>query len=288
MGATQISMSVNSSFTSHCYDSMAAHYISQAFCLVKLLLVTPSAALVLFLGVRRWRRQQQGRLPPASPSDVFTYHVSVFELTNLFGYVLFFWGEFAGLTKMEVAAEVVLNFTFFDPLVFHMLACLDRYLAVVYPITYLWLRQSAGIRIQIIIPVCVWLLSSTLGTLGFFQAEFHSVLLSVLLAIFLVTISTFSIHILCVLKHAGPDGIGVREDRGKVSQSRQRAAHMVMAIAGTHWMWFFGILLSIILMDSSLRSEKYGCLAILAGFWFSLPSILILPLLYLRKAGKWK
>lgn len=267
---------------------MVARDINQAFFFTKLLLVTPFVVLVLFLGVRRWRRQQQGCLPPASHSDVFTYHVSVFELINLFGYVLYNCGKFAGLTKMEVVGHIVLSLTFFGPLVFHIMACVDRYLAIVYPITYLRLRQSVGIRIQIISTVCVWLLSSAIGIFGFLERDYQFFVVSVPLAFFLVIISVFCIHILCALKHAGPDGMGVREDRGKVSQSRQRAARMVMAITGTLWMWFFGILLPIILINSSLRSDKYGCLVLLAGFWFSLPSNLILPVLYFRKVVKRK
>lgn len=284
MGTTQTRMSVNSSFTINCYNSVVARNMNQAFYLTKLLLVTPVIVVVLFLNVRRWRRQQRGCLPPASTSDVFTCHVSLFELLNLFGYILYFWGEFAGLTKMANAGEIVLRGTFFGPLVFHIIACVERYLAVVFPLTYMRLRRSVGTRIQI----CVWLLSSAMGIFAFLEADNYMIFLSVQLAMFLVLISMFSIHILCALKHAGPDGMGVREDRSKVSQSKQWASNMVMAITGTLWMWFFGILLSGTLMKSSLQGDWYGCLVTLAGFWFSPPSNLVLPLLYLRKVGKWK
>lgn len=264
---------------------MVAHYINQAFCLTKLLSVTPFAVLVLFLGVRRWRRQQQGCLPAASHSDAFTYHVSVFELIHLLGYVLYYWGKFGGITKVAAVGEIVLRLTFFGPLVFHIMACVDRYLAVVYPVTYLRLRGSDGIKIQIIITVCVWLLSSSLGIFAILEVDHHHIFILVLLSISLVIISMFSVHILCALKHAGPDGVGVRGERGNVSQSRQRAARMVMAITGSLWLWFFGIFLPIILIYSG---HEYGCLVMLAGFWFSLPSNLVLPLLYLRKFGKRK
>lgn len=287
MGATETSMFDNSSLAINCYGSMVASYISRAFFLTKLLLVMPFIILVLFLSVLRWRRQQQGCVPPASHSDVFTCHVSVFELVNVFGYILYYWGHFAGVTKMAVVGEIVLRCTFLGPLIFHIMACVDRYMAVVFPITYMRLRQLVSIRIQIISTVCVWLLSSTLGIFALLEGNYFAIFLSVQLAIFVVIISMFSLHILCALKHAGPEDMGIREGRSKVSQSRQRAAYMVMAITGSLWMWFFGILLPIILMNSSLRSDKHGCLVTLAGFWFSLPGNLVLPLLYLRKVGKW-
>lgn len=289
MDTTQTSMPVNTSITSYCYDPRVAIYISYAFCLTKLLLVTPFIVAVLFLGVRRWRRQQQqGCLPPAIHSDVFTYHVSVFEIINLFGYVFNFCGKLAGLHEMVTVGNIMLRVTFLGPVVFHILACVDRYLAVVCPVAHLRLRQSAGIRIRIISTVFVWLLSSGLGAFAFVEEDHYFYLLGVLFAIFLVIISTFSLHILCALKRAGPASMGVRRDRAKVSQSKQRAFHMVMAITVTLWMWFIGILLPIILMASDLKSEIDVCLLVLAGFWFSLPSNLVLPLLYLHRDGKQK
>lgn len=288
MDTRQTSMSVNSSSTSYCYDSSVALYLIHAFWFTKLLLVTPFIVVVLFLGVRRWRRQQQGCLPPASHSDVFTYHVCVFEIIHLFGYIFNFCARFAGLPEMVTVGDIMLKLTFLGPVVFHIMACVDRYLAVVYPVTHLRLRQSAGIRIRIISTVFVWLLSYGLGAFAFVEEERHLYLLCVLFAIFSVIISTFSLHILCTLKHAGPAGMGVGRDRANVSQARQRAFHMVMAITGTLWMWFIGILLPIILKASGLIRENDGCLVVLAGYWFSLPSNLVLPLLYLRRVGKQK
>lgn len=287
-------MSANSTLTSACNHAAVVHYIKLTFFLSKLLLVTPLVALVLFLGVRRHRRrrqrQQQGRPPsPASHSDVFTYHVSVFELVNLFGYVLSYSGVFAGLYEMAAAAVIVLRLTLLVPVIFHIMACVDRYLAVICPISYMRLRVSAG-RIQLISPLCAWLLSAALGVFSYLEEDYYRVLLHVLSVVSLVVISTFSTHMLCALRHAGPEGAGsgAREDQGRASRSKERAAQMVVTITGTLWMWFLALLLPVALRNSVLQSHHGGCLVVSVGFWFSLPTDLVLPLLYLRKVAKQK
>lgn len=90
-----------------------------------------------------------------SVAPMCTYHVSVFEIINLFRYTFNFCGKFAGLRVMVTAGNIMLKWTFLGPVVFHIMACVARYSVVVYPVTPLRLRQSAGIRIRFISTVCV-------------------------------------------------------------------------------------------------------------------------------------
>lgn len=281
-------MSVNSSSTSFlsCFDSVVSLYISIAYFLTKLVLVLPFVVLVLYLGLRRWWRQRQGTLTTTSHSDVFIYHVCIFEFIFVIGSVFLYCGWLSGLSEMMSVGLHICTVSFPGPILLHIMTCVDRYLAVVYPVTYLRLRQSGGVKIRITSTFCVWLLSSGLGSVGVAKPDFYFFVLLGFFAVSIVIISLFSLQVLCALNRPGPAEVRGRGEREQVDQSKKRVSHIVMAITGAVWMWLIGSLLPIILRMSHLVSDNDGCLLLICGYWFSLPSNLVLPLLYLQRAGK--
>ena len=276
-------MSVNSS-SSHlytCLDSRAGLIISVAYSVTKNILILPLSTFVLYLGHQRWRRQRS--FATTSHSDIFTYNMAAVELICAFGGIAFFCGVYTGLSEL-VRVELYAYFMVFPgEMFFHILTCVERYLAVVHPVTYMGLRQSGGVKIRNISIVCVWLLSfGWSGVAGGIDLPYIPIFCALVVAS--VVVSFCSLSVLRVLIRPGPGEVG--GDRERVDQSKQRAFHTITTIMGVLWLWFAGFLVCLALKYSNLLNYNDTCRVLLSGFWFSLPSSLVLPLLFLHRAGK--
>ncbi|XP_044040228.1 uncharacterized protein LOC122870237 [Siniperca chuatsi] len=285
----QADMSVNSSNSSlyllfyHCFDSRTAVFIYTTYLNIKILLGLPLSILIFYLGHRQWRRQSS--TTRTSHSDVFTYHLAAIELTTVVAFIFFFCGSYTDLPVMKKVGFYVGNMGFPGEMFFHLLTCVERYLAVVHPVTYLGLRQSGGVRIRNISVVCVWLLCfGWTGVLALYDPHFPSIPFSCILVFTLFVVSPCSLSVLCVLIRPGPGKVGGGEER--VDQSKQRAFHTVVAITGVLWLWFVGLLVCVALEASLLLSYSDGCVVAVSAIWLNLPSSLVLPLLFLHRAGK--
>lgn len=72
---------------------------------------------------------------------------------------------------------------------FPLMTCVEHYLAVVHPITYLSLRKAKGIRIRNITAGRIWLLIFAASGLVFWEAKDFAVIMSlctVVLALFII------------------------------------------------------------------------------------------------------
>ncbi|KAE8279329.1 hypothetical protein D5F01_LYC22916 [Larimichthys crocea] len=127
-----------------------------AFTITSILLLLPLYVLVLYLGLQRWRQQRSGTT--MSHSDVFTYHMVCIELISVLGSCLNCWGVHTDQPLMMMVGInlSVINLT--GQMFFHILTCVERYLAVVHPVTYRSLKEARGIRMRNVIIGCVWLL----------------------------------------------------------------------------------------------------------------------------------
>ena len=72
-------------------------------------------------------------------------------------------------------------------------------------------------------------------------------------------------------------------NREHVDQSKQRAFNTIMLIMGVLMFSFGG---TVIVLATTALPESEACLVILCTLWFDLPSRLVLPLLFLHRAGK--
>ncbi|KAL7375679.1 hypothetical protein ABVT39_021978 [Epinephelus coioides] len=283
-------MSVNSTLTSntihhpffHCSDVTVNFIISVAFTVTKFLLLHPLSILVLYLGHQRWRRQRSTTM---SHSDFFTVQMAAMELISQSGWVLFCCGYYADRPVMSIVGMYLCFIIFPGQTFFHILTCVERYLAVVHPVTYLGLRHSAGVRIRNISTGCVWLLCfGWIGVTALYMPEFPIIPFLSFLIFSLFVVSFCSLSVLHVLIRPGPGEVG--GDREQVHQSKQRAFHTIMAIMGVLCLMFVGILVCVALDASPLLSSTDGCVVMISAIWFSLPSSLVLPLLFLHRAGK--
>lgn len=75
-------------------------------------------------------------------------------------------------------------------------------------------------------------------------------------------------------------------NKRRVDQTKQRAHFTMVVIAGTMYVNYIGILTCIGLHRALVLEYAQKCVVITVTFWFSLPSSMTTPLLFLHRAGK--
>ncbi|XP_056225891.1 uncharacterized protein LOC130164919 [Seriola aureovittata] len=227
-------MSVNSSFNSsdsslHLLLKHCSEFRPSTFNFVLLL---PLFTFVLYMGYQR-------SLSKSSHSDVFTYNVVALETLSILGFFCYCGGALADSMIAVLVGSCMFSITSAGQNLFHVLTCVERYLAVVHPVTYLGLRQSGGVRIRNISIGCVWLIC--FGTLSGFillDRSFTGVAASCLLVFSLIVVSFCSLSVLCVLIGPGPGDVG--GDRERVDQTKRRAFYTITVIMGALVLRFMG------------------------------------------------
>lgn len=262
----------------------SAGFIFAAFTIANLVLLFPLCIFILYLGFKQ--RKQKGSGSPMSHSDVFTFHMAFIELLCVLGSTLCYVGACAHLIVIISVGLCFFAFNLNARMLFHTLTCMERYLAVVYPTTYLSLRTTKGIRIRKVIVSCVWFLSS-FWTAGMFpSSRFNSFAVSYLcfLSFAVVAISLCSLHVLRVLVRQGPgDKSGGRR---QLDPSKLKAFYTIMIILGVLLLLFIGNIVSVSVSNSVTKNVLTKCHVWLVVLWLSSPSSLVLPLLFLQRTGK--
>lgn len=281
---TRHNMSHNSSSSNfNCNLSEVGLSINVAFFITKMIAVLPLSVIILYLGYQQWRRQRS--FTETSHCDVFTYHVAAIELTFVCGTIVLGCGEFTNQSVLTSVGIYATAISYPGEMFFNIVTCVERYLAVVHPITYLGLRQSGGVRIRNICICCVWLLCfGWVCVIAFSTTDSFHIPFFCITAISLVTTSLCSLSVLCALIGPGPGEMG--GDRQRVVQSKRKAFHTITAIMLVLLMSFLGTLLTIGLNNMNLLSDLDRCIILVSGNFCSLPTSLVLPLLFLQRAGK--
>lgn len=265
-----------------CLLSSFGSFAFYAFTFTSILVLLPPFILVLHLGLRQQLRQHLST--PTGHSDLFTFHVILLDLLSLFGCVVTSCGIHIHIPHMILVGMYFYTTNLFGQMFFHILTCTDRYVAVVYPVTYLNLKTTKWIKIRTITITCVWLFSCCIFTHLIYQNG--SILVYLLIgvetiAIFLI----FSLNLYIVLSliclHPGREGGRRHADPLKV-----KALQNVTVILGVLSLRFLGYILATATTVIGQIQEGERCITYLTGIWLTLPSSLVLPLIYLQKAGK--
>ncbi|KAM7366639.1 hypothetical protein PAMP_016060 [Pampus punctatissimus] len=285
-------MSVNSSSLSNssiyslgfpCINSSASMLFFIVLNMIRGFVILPLCILILYLGYQQWRQQRS--FSKMSHSDIFTYHMVAIELIWVLSCGVFLYGFFTNIIEVMKVGFCFGTISYAGQLFFHILTCVERYLAVVHPIIYLRFRNSCGVRIRNVSIGCVWLLC--FGYVGITFNKFPAapiIPLSCLLVSSSTIVSFCNLSVLCVLLRQGPGDRG--RDKVHVDQSKKRAFLNTLAIMGVMWLWFVGFLVYIVLNMSSHLSYSVVCLISNSASLINLPSSVVLPLLYLHRAGK--
>lgn len=257
--------------------------VSLTVLIVISILILPVHVLVLKLALQKWQQKQS--TTAISNFDLITYHLVVLELVSVVGSIFGFIGLLIGYINLTVVGVYLSPLKLTGHMLFDILTCAERYLAVVHPVTYLSLRTANGIRARNVIIGCVWVMSAvSVGTMSLIDEVSLVLLSSATVCLCVLFISFCSISALCVLTQTKP-GEGVAE-RQVFDRSKLKAFYTIIFILAMLLLRSGSSLLTLIKLDSVQMRTNVKCGLWFSVFWFCLPSSLVSPLLLLQKAGK--
>lgn len=225
-------MSVNSTFNFFleydCSNHTASSNMFTAISAMRAIFLLPVSTLVIYLGYQQWRRQYS--FQTASHSDIFAYNMAATELIWVAGCFCTFGGTYNNHSAMLTVGSIASRTGLYAEMGFHILSCLECYLAVVHPISYLHFKNAHGVRIRNISVGCVWLFC--FGLIGVHQTLTSNRIVPLFCVLALVIMITFfcSLSVLCVLIHAGP---GKGGEKQRVDRLKLRAFFTIIAITCT-------------------------------------------------------
>lgn len=219
-------------------------------------------------------------------SDVFTFQIVLLQIFGVVAILIYCYGAF-----FNSIISVTVGYNIFASMapgetMFHVLTCAERYLAVVNPVTYRGLRQSGGVRIRNICIGCVWLLCLLVyaGSAASINQLVSIIITFLMLISASVTVTFCSISVLFVLIRPGPGEVGGIHKR--LNRAKQKAFYTILVILTTLILRFLSYLVYTIVFSLVHVTTNDPCLFFWFVNWFSLPSILVLPLLFLQRIGK--
>lgn len=115
---------------------------------------------ILVVCYKTWRRERlTSPFTKRSHSDVFTYNVLVLDMLNVLATLFLLFGALTEKPGFQWAGSVLFSIFIPGQTLFHLLTCMEYYLAVLHPIFYVRLKGSLGFRARNIIIACIWLTS---------------------------------------------------------------------------------------------------------------------------------
>ncbi|KAM8899869.1 uncharacterized protein AB9W97_010092 isoform 1-T1 [Spinachia spinachia] len=270
-------------FLQKCFSGPAGTISTIAITVCSLLLVLPLCVYVVYLGLKQRHQRRSGTA--ASHSDVFTYNMVAVELMNIAGYLLCCGGVLTGVPVMVPMGICLLSVYYFGQQLFHTLTCVERYVAVVHPVAYLRLRSQKGATARDVSIGCVWLLCfANISLLPCADSNSMTILALCLEVFIFIVVSFCSLSVLCVLIGPGPGSGG--EGRQRVDRSKMRSFYTVVVIMGLLVVRVGGTAVYSALYVSPDVGASEICSLLLASTWSTLPCSLVLPVLFLHRAGK--
>lgn len=285
----QLSAMVENSSNCHPLDSRlcfsrASVYLFTVYFILSLPLL-PLYTCVFVQVYRQWRRRRSTPTwMTVSHTDVMTYHMTVLEVVGLHGSLLYGYSTLTGNFILLWWGAVILYISSSGQTLFHLLTCMERYLAIVHPVTYVGLKQRGGVRLRNAFICCVWLLC--FGSLAFMTLSWTYYVLAnfFLLILTLVIVSFCSLLVIRALTHPRPGKVGGNKE--PVDQSKQKAISTIVLILLALAIRF----LSSMVVQVMNFVNGQASIDLLSLMWssmlLSLPSRLVLPLLFLQKAEK--
>lgn len=253
-----------------------------SYTVINIVLLLPLCTSVLYLGLQQW--WQQRTRGPMNHIDAFTYNMSISEVLSTMGLICLC---LAIHTKVQPVAAVGVSLFAINmngQVIFHTMACVERFLAIIHPITYLSLRKANGVRKRNVAIVSVWLLN--IMQTGVMYVKLDDYLMHfyfTLITFFLAIVSVNTLYAVCALLHSGPRA---GRTRSQLVQSKAKAFHNMVVIVGALWVRFVGhfcITLLYMFLDAGGHQK---CILLLGVVWFSLSTSLPLPLLFLCRLAK--
>lgn len=240
--------------------------------------ILPLYICVFVVSHQRWKKCQS-----ASHSDICTIHVCVMEVLAFFGLLLHVCAIHMRVLHLDPYGNFIIALMAPGTTLLHLLTCVERYFAVVHPVTYHQsLKQIVGVKIRNVSIGCIWLLCLWLACLFkvFWVYTYFSL---VLLAISLILVSFCSFSILVVLMRPRPSG-DVSNNSCQVDRKKRRAFIIVMLIDGVLLLRFMCAMITQVFYLKYPAIHAHVLMWCLV--WLNVPSMLLLPLVFLHRAGR--
>lgn len=251
--------------------------------IVILLLVAVNVALMLPSGLwAAWLMLSSSRT--TLESEFFSLHLLCTEIACAF-IILCATFNFYFLTKPLLLRTISLTLcmlSLHSQPVFQCCVCVERYVAVVHPITYLKYKplryRAAGLGV-------VWL-SAGLLALGGQMIGNLFLLLGILLTVMCVEMFC-SLSILVVLKRSGPgDARESKESERERSNLVKKRAFIIVSLLQVKLLVNYSPLIVISSIENQISDKQLMGDLITLAITFCFFGTFIQPLLYLRRAGK--
>ncbi|KAJ0039352.1 hypothetical protein NL108_018081 [Boleophthalmus pectinirostris] len=263
-------------FAHSCLFSKTSLYILSSYTLVRTLLLVPLHFLVLRTGFQRWRTNRRYTV---SHTDFFTYHSVPFELLVYSGYMVWTYAVLKYDYYLLMCAFRMMIFASPGVLSAHILTCLERYVAVVYPVVYLTLRKQQPARNLTILGI--WLICLLWFILfNYIELQNQYILLFTVVGTAFIIISFCSFEVLRALRNPAPG-----EGKG-VGQSKRRAFCTMLTILSVLVFWLASGIVCSVLEKMHVLGSELMCSLQSSTCWFQFLSSLVLPLLFLNRAWK--
>ncbi|XP_007568258.1 uncharacterized protein LOC103149166 [Poecilia formosa] len=257
-----------------CFYSGPGRIIFTVFKVVHVVTILPLCTFILYLGLQQMQKKTPASSAATSHCDVFTYHIVAMELIGVIGFFLSFFGNYMDDTNVFIYGFMVFSVTAYGQIFFHMLTSVERYLAAVHPVSYLGLKNEKGVRIRNVTVVWVWLLC--FASIGYMTTGSYIILDTFLNVLATAVIFFCCVSVLFALIRPGPG-------RKRPDQSKQRAFCTILVILGVLMVRLsFGL----VWVGLDLTGNAARCLTMVCTTGVNLPSSLVLPLLFLHRAGK--
>lgn len=263
-----------------CFMTPAGSINVSCFFVACCLTVIPLCALVIYISVQRWS-QSSGMT--ASHTDSFTNHTVVYILLAFIGMTLIGCGIITALNPMLLVGLIIFCASMFGLMFFDTLICVERYVAVVHPITYRNLKNAKGVVMRNVAIGCVWLLSVLMSFL-MLRSGVLIVIIFLCCTVVCITIAFFcSLCVLFVLIRPGPGKVGWAKPQ--VDQSKLKAFYTIVIILAMLLVRFVTNTVLSSFYTSAVPSEDTKCHLVMSIVWMSLPGGMVQPLLFLHRAG---
>lgn len=268
-------------FFHECQESVGSTVMYTIYTLLDLVLF-PLYVFILVTGFQRWRHQRSGPAGATmSHSDFFTYQMTIVEIFGVAGSVFYTLGAFIQSDTTILLGLYLFNMIFPGQSLFHVLTCAERYLAVVHAITYVHMRESVKLRVRNIGTVSVWLLCfGWIVLMKFYMPNYPTALVLACITFCLVVTCFFCLSVLRFLNRPRPG------DNLRVDPSKKRAFNMIVAITAVLLLRVLGLFVCFFITKLISLNQKDICVMMDSGIWLTVPSSLVLPLLFLHRAGK--
>lgn len=249
---------------------------------INIIIILPLCISVLYLGLQQW--WQQRTRAPMNHIDAFTYNITISEIINIIGFMCLCIAVHTNLQPVAGVGVTLFSVNLNGQMSFHTLICMERYLAVIHPITYLGLKKANGVRKRNTAIVSIWLLNIMQAVCMFIKLNNYLIFLYLcIVTLFLAIVSFSSLYVLCALLHSRP---GEGGSRSQLDQSKIKAFYIMVVIVGVLMVRFVGQCCSTLLYILLDVGESPKCILLLCVVWFSFPSSLPLPLLFMYRMGR--